>query len=121
MEATIPEIFAASIKDNLLELFDDKDTIVSWEPFSGGIVRAVINNGWHGADPDATIYCTVDAAAGELVIPKEISALYPITTGVGLEPHTSFIEYISIDTENTNKGFVDLILSYRSGLYLKHE
>jgi len=116
------DALVTSIKEsNNIKLSDDKDTTVSWTPKGGGTIRLLLNFGWHQAPPDAIIVCEAEDSQGEIVIPKSIIKESPYTTGVGLEPHQSFIARISRKRETTNSGVIEFIAGFYQMLYPLHE
>ncbi|HSW60346.1 MAG TPA: hypothetical protein VLJ60_06070, partial [bacterium] len=69
-----PEYADISAGDNgTVNLYDDKDTEITWKSTgnAGETVMLILNVGWHGAPPEATLICSAPDSAGKITISKE--------------------------------------------------
>jgi len=106
-----PEYADISVGDNgTVNLYDDKDTEITWKSTgnAGETVMLILNVGWHGAQPEATLLCSAPDSAGKITISKEISTLAPIVGGIGLFPHPSFLVKITKKTEIIDNKKIEL-------------
>lgn len=103
-----------------LELIDGQDKVVTWSATGNGIVQLLLNTGWHGAPPTATLLCEVPAAAGRMVIPRAIVEAFPLVSGSGMS-HTSTVLLLQRKTAVVNSGTVELlIVGYRGVIFPIH-
>jgi hypothetical protein len=96
------------------QLVDGQDKIFTWTPTATGTVQLLLNSGWHGATPTATLICEAPAIAGRLVVPRVIVEAYPPETGGGLLTHTSTVSLLQRQRV-TSGGYVIelLVVGYR--------
>ncbi|MCU0662915.1 MAG: hypothetical protein MUC50_11395 [Myxococcota bacterium] len=107
-------------ESNALVLVDGQDNVIEFTAGDTGVVRLVLNKGWHGALPEATLMCEVSPQAGQLVIPAAAVEAFPVAGGPGLEQHLSFIELLHRDRASLAAGPVELVVAYRRYLYPSH-
>lgn len=102
--------------DGTLTLQDGSDYVITWDPVTTGTVQLLLNSGWHGAPPVATLICEVPASSGELVIPQAIVEAYPAAGGIGLFPHSSYLSLFDRARVTVDGGVVELVVGYRQGV-----
>jgi len=107
-------------EDGRLTLVDGEDYRITWTPAPRGVVQLLLNSGWHGAPPVATLVCEVAASAGRLVIPRAIVEAYPPESGFGLFPHSSYLTLFERDRATVEGGVVELVVGWRQGVYVLH-
>ncbi|HRZ78692.1 MAG TPA: hypothetical protein P5044_01680 [bacterium] len=94
MSVKAPKYSDITVGDNgTVNLYDDKNTEIKWTPDGNDNAEMllIINFGWHGAPPEATIICSAKDSAGKIVIDKDISVLAPLAGGPSLFPHGSYL------------------------------
>jgi len=116
-----PAAFDIDLQSNSITLTDGQDNEVAWEPIeNGGLVQMILNSGWHGAPPEATMYCEAPASRGRLVIPQAVVEGFPSTGGIGLEPHMSYIGVARRVRASLPGGEVEFSVGWRYGIYPRH-
>ena len=103
-----------------LTLVDGKDNEITWTPQDNGFVQLLLNLGWHGAPPEATLICETDASEGRMIIPREVVEATPPAGGVGLEPHSSWVSLMNRDRLELDEGTVEFVVQYRHMIYWEH-
>ncbi|HNW81872.1 MAG TPA: hypothetical protein PKG52_03175 [bacterium] len=124
MSVKAPEFADISLgSDSSVNLYDDKDTEITWTSTgnAGETVMLILNVGWHGAPPEATIICSAPDSAGKITIDKEISTLAPIVGGAGLFPHPSYLVKISKRSEIIDNKTIELWAGFYYNAYPVHE
>jgi hypothetical protein len=106
---------------NNVVLVNGKDNEIRWTAVAGGEVEVLFNAGWHGAPPEATLYCEADDAEGKIVIPQAMVEAFPVTSDIGLEPHMSWIARITRDRVNLPQGKAELVVATKRIVYPIHE
>ncbi len=101
-------------------LIDGQDKVITWSATENGIVQLLLNSGWHGAPPTATLLCEAPASAGRLVIPRAVVEAYPLASSVGMS-HTSTVLLLQRKTAVVNASTVELlIIGYRGVIFPSH-
>jgi|GEM_PF-3115237 len=107
-------------EDGSLTLVDGEDLVITWTPTEHGVVQLLLNSGWHGAPPEATLVCEVPASEGRLVVPQAIVEAYPPESGFGLFPHSSYVTLFDRARADVGGGVVELVVGWRQGVYVLH-
>ncbi|HEY5960600.1 MAG TPA: hypothetical protein VIV60_28800, partial [Polyangiaceae bacterium] len=104
------------------QLVDGQDKVLTWTPTSQGTVQLLLNSGWHGAPPAATLVCEAPASAGRLVVPRAIVELYPTESGgAGLLSHTSTVSLLQRQRVNLGGNVLELlVIGYRGVIQPLH-
>ncbi len=82
-------------------------------------VQLLLNHGWHGAPPEATLICEADESAGHIIIPQRIVEAWP-PTWFGLEPHGSYLSLLQRIRVDLDGEPVELLVAFRHGIYPRH-
>lgn len=110
--------------DNTLILVDGEDALVTWttdaDNAAGAYVDMVINEGWHGAPPEAVLYCRADALAGGITIPRVVVEAVPQMGGPALMGHGSHMGLSRTVTTEVDGKTVEFTVTRRHGLNVLH-
>jgi hypothetical protein len=105
----------------LVELADQKQTVLSWAPAGDGSeVEAILQLGWHGAPATGIIACRAPDSAGEIVVSPDIIQRFPYFGGIGLFQVPSWIERVSRAIVETPAGPIEVTASSRVNLGVTH-
>lgn len=116
-----PTDFGFDKESNSLTLVDGKDNKLTWTPVTtGGTVQLVINSGWHGSPPDATLFCEAPASAGSITIPRAAVEAFPSTGGPSLMQHASYAQLVRNARAQIAGGEVELLVGHRHGINPMH-
>jgi hypothetical protein len=90
---------------------------VTWNATPSGIVQLLLNAGWHGAPPTATLICEAPASAGHLTVPKAIADAYPATDAIGMT-HTSMVRLLQRSKTTINAKTIEfMVVGYRGVIF----
>jgi hypothetical protein len=109
-----PVDFSLDDEYGTLRLIDGQDKEITWNSDADGLVQFIINHGWHGAPPEAVLYCETPAATGKLVISSELIELLPVIGGVGLFQHGSVLGVTRRVTADVEGRKLEVSISRRS-------
>jgi|GEM_PF-1666168 len=74
-------------------LVDDEPLVIPWTPTGDGArVEVMLEAGFHALPPQAVIRCEVDDAAGAILVPPALLALFPATTVAPELQHLSYLD-----------------------------
>lgn len=94
-----------------IQLVDGEDYALTWTGAANATVRLLLNSGWHGAPPDASLLCEAPGSAGRITIPAELVEAYPPAGGVGLFPHQSWVSVLQRSKTVVGGRTVELVVS----------
>lgn len=78
-----------------VDLVDGEDATITWAPArDGSKVELILQLGWHGSPPAATLLCGADDAAGAVVIDRRLVEGFPYFGGIGLFQVPSWIQRV---------------------------
>lgn len=106
-----------------IQLYDDKNTEISWVKNGNADEKIVVvlNFGWHGAPPEATVICEAGDSAEKIVIDKEISKQTPINGGAGLFPHSSYVFRMKQKVITVSDKTIEFVTGYQNSCNALHE
>jgi hypothetical protein len=94
-----------------IRLVDGQDYVLTWTGASDAKVQLLLNSGWHGAPPEATLLCEAPGSAGRITIPAQIVAAYPPAGGAGLFQHWSWLSLMRRSSVVVGGKTIELIVS----------
>ncbi len=116
--------FGFQEEENTLTLVDGQDAEITWNTDAGNAVGAyvdlVINEGWHGAPPEAVLYCRADAADGGLTIPRALVDAMPQMGGPALMGHGSHMGLARTVQQEIDGKTIEFTVTRRHGVNVLH-
>jgi hypothetical protein len=96
--------------EGALTLVDGQPFVLTWPPKGDGAkVELQLQIGWHGKPPEAIIYCALDEAQGQVVVPQEFVERFPPFGGMGLFQHPSYLRRVSRQVVEGVHGPIEVV------------